>query len=109
MNGLGVQAAMVLGKCNSSSQPGVGVEREAKGEEALWSSGRKCGIGGSHREDPGVRVSEASSAHRGPGEGEGGGSPVWSPGRHPPARSRFPPKPPKSQCTPRVATLFGER
>lgn len=75
-----------LGKCNSSLQPGVAAEREARGRKPPGSAVKVWGWG-SHRADPGVWGSEAGSARRGLGEGADGGSPVWSPGRRPPARS----------------------
>lgn len=102
-----------LGKCNSFSQPGVGAKREATGRSPPGSAVESVGLGETSVWIWGCGRTRPGSSHRGPGEGAGGGSPVWSPGRRPPARERvserFPPKPQKSQCSPHVATLCGER
>lgn len=81
---------MRSGKCNSSSQPARGGGGEGdEGEEVPGLSGTKCGIGGSHHEDPGARGSEAGSSRRGARRGRGAGAHLCGP----PAAARPPARP----------------
>lgn len=77
-----------MGKCNSFSQPGVGAKREATGRRPPGSAVESVGLGETTVWIWGCGRTRPGSSHRGPGEGAGGGSPVWSPGRRPPARER---------------------
>lgn len=107
----GVGAPVGLGKCNSSSKPGVGAEGEARGMgETPGSAVESVGFGGATVRIPrcgGPRPAAPAAARARLRAGAHLCGPPAA--ARPPARSQFPPKPQKSQCSPRVATLFGER
>lgn len=80
--GAGAGAPVGLGKCNSSSRPGLGEAggRPRARRSRVWDSGQPpCRARGAGSETRGARQGE------GGGAGAGGGSPVWSP--RPPAPS----------------------